>query len=325
MISTMNYVCIEEACCRCTLTQQMDGLRCRNGHFYPFLAGTSIPVFIADATYSEEYARIDAGSVHDNSLAWLFKTFNAREEDVRNALITRLRLLPKQSVLITGAGTGNDLPHLAKALDGEGVIYAQDISPHMLSEAQARHGHLATDKLHLFFSLSDATRLPFPDNAFDAAYHFGGINLFPSIKQGIAEMSRVVRPSGRIVFGDEGVAPWLKDLDYGKMLIRNNPLDAFEPPLALLPETADEVCLSWILGNSFYVVDYTVSETGPFIDIDVPHVGTRGGSLRKRYHGQLEGVDPILKDKLYGKAFQLGVSRVDLLENILSTALEKEE
>ena len=37
-------------------------------------------------------------------------------------------------------------------------------------------------------------------------------------------MDRVVKDGGRIVFGDEGLSPWLKDTDYGKMLIDNNPL-----------------------------------------------------------------------------------------------------
>ena len=47
-----------------------------------------------------------------------------------------------------------------------------------------------------------------------------------------------------MMFGDEGVAPWLKDKEYGKIGICNEPLWAADPPLALLPETALDVILA---------------------------------------------------------------------------------
>src|SRR5450830_1476098 len=169
----------------------------------------------------------------------------------------------------------------------------------------------------IYFSCSDATDLPFVDNAFDAAYHFGGLNLFPDLKKGISEMNRVVKPGGTVVISDEGMAPWLKSTEMGEMLIKNNALYAYTPPLSLLPETARNVNLSWELSNTFFVIDFMVADTPVYIDIDVPHVGTRGGSIRSRYFGQLEGVDPALRDRLYAEAAKQGISRVALLERLL--------
>src|SRR3546814_8144504 len=60
---------------------------------------------------------------------------------------------------------------------------------------------------NLFFSVSDACHLPFEDRFFDAAFHFGGINLFDDVEGAIGEMNRVVKPGGRVVFGDEGIGP----------------------------------------------------------------------------------------------------------------------
>jgi SAM-dependent methyltransferase len=165
--------------------------------------------------------------------------------------------------------------------------------------------------------------LPFADASFDAAYHFGGINQFPDIAMGIAEMNRVVRPGGRVLIGDEGIALWLKGTELGNMLIENNPLYAHAPPLEALPETARDVNLSWELCNCFWVIDYCVSNRPLPVNIDVPHAGKRGGSIRSRYFGKLEGITPDLRDKIYAKAEQLGVSRVSYLESVLRKSLEE--
>lgn len=57
------------------------------------------------------------------------------------------------------------------------------------------------------FSVGNASYLPFPDGFFDAAYHFGGLNLFTDKKRALAEMTRVVKRGGKVVAADEGLAP----------------------------------------------------------------------------------------------------------------------
>lgn len=324
MTDQISYCCPERQCNKAKLQHLPDGLRCPEGHFYPYAPGTNVPVFASEVQDANEYAIANAAEVHDNALRWVFSTFGATEDDLRKRLVGRLRLEKGARVLVTGAGAGNDLPYLVAALSGDGEIYAQDIAKEMLLAGEVRHcAELHGSGVRLEFSVSDAMNLPFADASFDAAYHFGGINLFPDIARGIAEMNRVVRPEGRIVIGDEGIAPWLKDTELGRMLINNNALYAYEPPLTALPETAREVNLSWELCNCFYVIDYSVSDQPLPVDIDIPHVGKRGGTIRSRYFGRLEGVSPDLRDRVYAEAERRGESRVAYLESVLRAALGK--
>ena len=170
----------------------------------------------------------------------------------------------------------------------------------------------------IYFSVSDATRLPFADNFFDGAFHFGGINLFDDVKLAISEMDRVVRPGGRVVFGDEGVAPWLRDAEYGRIAITNNSLWKADAPIGLLPGNAADVTLSWALGNCFYVISFEVSEKQPYMNMDVPHKGSRGGTMRTRYFGQLEGVTEVSKRFVLEDATRLGISVHDWLERAIT-------
>src|SRR5439155_20037347 len=91
------------------------------------------------------------------------------------------------------------------------------------------------------FFTGNAMTLPFPDGYFDAAFHFGGINVFSDEAKAVAEMARVVRKGGRVVYGDEGLAPWLRDTDYGRILMNSSPLYAYETPLATVPSSARDV------------------------------------------------------------------------------------
>jgi len=325
MTSLISYRCTEPTCARTPLIQRPDGMACRNGHFFAFAHGTDVPVFASDPENSNEYSQENAAKVHDNSLRWVFSTFQTDEEGLRERLIARIGLMKGERVLITGAGAGNDLPYLVRALMGRGDIFVQDIAKEMLLAGVSRYrSELAGSGVELHFSVSDATNLPFDDGFFDAAYHFGGINLFPDIAKGIAEMNRVVKSGGNIVIGDEGLAPWLVDSELGRMLVNNNALYACTAPLAALPPTARNVKLSWELSNCFYIIEFQASTEPLPIDIDVPHLGKRGGTIRSRYFGRLEGVSPTLRDRIYEEAERRGISRVAFLESAFLAALDKD-
>ncbi len=270
---------------------------------------------IYDERISTEYYR--------NELDWLLASFETDETALRRSLTARLQLAEGARVLVTGCGLGGDLPAIRSLIGKAGQIYAQDISVAMVTGAQDLLAKTADGDAAwpVFFSVGDAAKLPFPDNFFDGAYHFGGINLFADIQAAIAEMDRVVRPGGRVVFGDEGIGPWLRDKEYGKIGLANNPLWAASPPLELLPETALDVHVHWILGNFFYVIDFEVSDAGPRFNIDVVHKGRRGGCARSRYFGQLEGVTPETKQKVREAAAAMGLSVHDWLEQAIAKAL----
>lgn len=316
------YRCPDRSCNRQPLAPDAGGFACPNGHRFAFAPGTEVPVFDRVPEDANEYSQVQAAQKHDNALLWVLATFRADEASLRERLVARLALKKGDRVLITGAGTGNDLPFIARGLMGSGEIYAQDISLQMLLAGVERYAaDVERAGVRLHFSASDATRLPLADGYFDAAYHFGGINLFSDIRQGIAEMNRVVKAGGKVVIGDEGIAPWLRNTETGRMLVRNNPLYECEAPLAQLPETVREPQVSWELCNTFYVIEFCACRDPLPIDIDVPHVGTRGGSIRTRYFGQLEGVDPDLRDRVYEEALHRGLSRVEFLESVLRGAL----
>lgn len=325
--TTGEYVCTQPQCLMRPLIASDEGLACdspkhKGNRLTLFAPETSTPVFECQAPEVDEYNVSNAAQIHDNALSWLFRTFKTTEFDLRTNIVRRLNLRPGHRVLITAAGAGNDIPFVTDTLGESGEVYAQDYSKEMLlwGERRVREQHRSAG-VALFFSVGDASRLPFRSNFFDAALHFGGINLFPDKRLAIEEMDRVVRPGGRVVLGDEGAAPWLKGTEQANILVCNTSLYAYDPPLDLLPVTAREVDLSWVLSNSFFVVSFTVSRDPLPFDIDVPHVGRRGGSMRTRFYGQLEGVDPCLKAEVFAEAERQGVSRVELIERMLRAGL----
>lgn len=302
-----------------------DGLVREDGFLYPWLRGTEvgIPNFLGGFTPGEAgqqslamYDHAAAADVYRNFLDWLLATFGEEPHAFRRGLVSRLGVGSGARVLVTGCGLGDDLGAVRDLVGDVGELYANDLSAELIIAA-ARNPVVIEAKASL--AVCDAHTLPFPDGFFDAAFHFGGINLFDDVKRAIAEMGRVVRVGGRVVFGDEGVAPWLKETEYGRIAITNNRLWAASAPLALLPFNALDVQLSWVLGNCFYVIGFDVSAEGPYINLDVPHKGWRGGSMRTRYYGQLEGVSEELRRFVIEDAARSGISVHAWLEKVIAS------
>ena len=119
-----------------------------------------------------------------------------------------------------GCGSGRDTQYIANKIGSGGALFAQDISRSMLVQA--------VEKLNDFpgfssFSVANGSSLPFLDNYFDAVYHFGGLNSFSDIKQTFSEIARVTKPGGRVVIGDESMPLWLRDTEFGQILMNSNP------------------------------------------------------------------------------------------------------
>jgi len=243
---------------------------------------------VPDFTYPEELQPSDeeflrkyegGAQQYDVGLQWLFRSFFLNQESVRAAMVARLELQPGARVLEVGCGTGKDTLHIARALAGSGELFAQDISPAMLAIAKTETAEAAVP---IEFSVGNAAYLPFADGQFDAVFHFGGINEFGDITRALAEMTRVTRIRGKVVVGDEGIAPWMRDRPFGQILINANPLYRHTPPLAMLPEAARDVHLNWIIANAFYLIDYRVGEGPPAVNLDLPIPG-KGDTLRSRF------------------------------------------
>ena len=268
------------------------------------------------------YDASDSAAIYRNFLDWLYATFNEDEAQFRRSLIDRLHLKKGQRVLVTGCGLGDDVLAMLDAFGSDCQVVATDLSTEMMAgTARALESRTAAEQAVVELHACDACQLPWADCTFDAAFHFGGINLFDDQKLGVAEMARVVKEGGRVVFGDEGVAPWLKDTDYGKMVVTNNPLWAADSLIAQLPFSAVNVQQSWVLGNCFYMIEFDKRSAGPKIDPDIHHKGWKGGSMRTRHLGRVEGITPELKDRLQAFARKSGMSVHELLESAVAQKL----
>ena len=178
-----------------------------------------------------------------------------------------------------------------------------------------------SNNIKIEYSAGDATYLPYPDNYFDSAYHFGGLNTFSDIQRAFKEISRVVKVGGRVVIGDESMPPWLRKSEFGKVLMNSNPHYKYNIPLEFLPECARDVNLKWVIGGVFYLFDFTVGDGVPKADFDFEIPGPRGGTHRTRYFGTLEGVTAEAKE-LAVKAQEISGKSMHewLTDVIISTA-----
>ena len=275
----------------------------------------------------QQYEEYYTEEFYDNIMEWLFQSFYEDEEAVRETMVNALALKPQARVLEIGCGTGCDSYRIARRLDSEGELFLQDLSAAMVDITKKRlerdYEKLGLScKLNYF--VSSARKLPFPDQSFDALFHFGGFNNFEDPKGTLAEFSRVVKEGGKIVVGDESVPPWLAGTTFGEIVCTNNPLFKYKAPLEHLPEGARDVNVRWLLGSCFYLIEFRVGNGPPPINLDLPHKGRRGGTMRTRYYGQLEGVSMEAKEMAQKAAEKKGVSLHEWLDQLVRSASQKD-
>jgi ubiquinone/menaquinone biosynthesis C-methylase UbiE len=105
-------------------------------------------------------------------------------------------------VLDVGCGTGVQTVELAKF--GEQVV-GLDISRELLKIAQDKCQH----KPNVLLLEADATKIPFPDDYFDAVFSYGDVlSHIPDYKTALAEMARVCRPGGTVTFEADNKWYW---------------------------------------------------------------------------------------------------------------------
>lgn len=280
---------------------------------YPF----ELPV--ADQKALQQYE--DRADAYDRFLPLTFSTYGEDEQVVRNAMVDKLNLTPGSIVLETGAGTGRDSEIIAKRLGPDGKLYIQDLSPSFLNKNLERMHGVDT---HVEPALANGYYLPFADNSFDACFHFGGINAFGDIKRAFSEMARVTKPGGKVVVGDESMPPWLRETEFGKILMNSNPEFVYTLPLDKLPVEARKTRLEWIIGGVFYLIDFVVGEGEPGADLDFDIPGARGGTHRTRLYGQLEGVSAEAKRMAYEARAKTGKSMHQWLDEVVREAAQRD-
>jgi len=266
-----------------------------------------------------EYDRV-AEQIYDAALDWQFAALHEDEEAVREFMVDMLAPKPGARILEVGCGTGRDSLRLARRLDGSGALFMQDLSPNMVRtciKRMAEYDRQMHFKCALYYSISNATYLPFPSEFFDAVFHFGGFNEFHDHKRAGEEFARVVKLGGTVLFGDESVGPWLRGTEFGGIVTTNNPLFNHELPLGSIPICARDVTVRWIMGSCFYVITFRKADGPPPLDLDLPHKGWRGGTMRTRYFGVLEGVTPEAKELARKAAASTGMSVHQWLDRLV--------
>jgi ubiquinone/menaquinone biosynthesis C-methylase UbiE len=221
----------------------------------------------------EQYEQYEASSdSYDLGVDWLVRFFREDEAALRNKVHDLLELGPDSRVLETGCGTCRDSVHLARRLGSSGELFLQDLSANMLELGRRRMAPERAGEegccLIEFFE-GNAAHLPFADGFFDAAYHFGGLNFFTDKRRALAEMTRVVRRGGKVVVGDEGLAPWLRNTPYANTLTSLGEHYLHAAPVDLLPDCARDVAVRWVAGNAYYLIDYRVGDGPPQPDLDL--------------------------------------------------------
>ena len=115
----------------------------------------------------------------------------------RNSLATLSDSKPGK-VLISGAGTGLDLP-LLPALHR---YTALDFNPAMLERAKSRR-----EGLDVEFVLGDSMDLPFADAQFDTVVLHLIVAVVPEPRRCLSEAARVLKPGGSIILFDKFLQP----------------------------------------------------------------------------------------------------------------------
>lgn len=205
-----------------------------------------------------EYAELAVS--YDNLMSWVFEIVNEDEEKARAFMTDQLNVKKGDKVLEVGCGTGSDSVHIYEKVGAEGELFLFEISEAMLRLAKNKLSAKKTKNENVFYGLADVTKLPFPDNFFDSAFHFGGLNNFPDKAGAIKELNRVVKHGGKVVIGDESIPPWLRNDTHGQTLMEYNSQYKHHIPLDILDPKSRNVTVRWLIGNAFYLIDYVVSK-----------------------------------------------------------------
>ncbi|HLY70460.1 MAG TPA: class I SAM-dependent methyltransferase [Puia sp.] len=298
-------------------------LVCSNNHKFVIKEG------IPDFTWPKNLAIIDQETKqlydkladdYEKFASFPFQTFREKEEEVREKMTDKLNLSPSNVVLEVGGGDGRAAIHIINRIP-EGQLYFQELSSSFMSKAFYRL-ETYTDKIH--FSIANASYLSFSDNYFDAAFHFGGINTFAEIKRCLQELARVVKPGGKVVVGDEGIGPWLRNTEFGKIMINSNPLIGYVAPVEMLPVEARNVKVEWILMGAFFLIEFIVGDSEPNANYHIPIPSERGGSHWSRYYGNLEGISDEGKKLAQAARAKTGKSMHDWLDQVVKDAAKNE-
>lgn len=172
------------------------------------------------------------------------------ERPMREARKKSLAALPtceSRRVLLSGAGTGLDLP----LLPAMHHYTALDFNPAMLAHAKPRAA-----KLDVEFVLGDSMALPFADAQFDHVVLHLIVAVVPEPQRCLSEAARVLKPGGTIILFDkflqpQQLAPLRRSLNIITRRLVTRLDVVFEEVLRAAPEL-EVVSDTPVLGNGWF-------------------------------------------------------------------------
>ncbi|MCX5193275.1 class I SAM-dependent methyltransferase [Streptomyces sp. NBC_00249] len=134
------------------------------------------------------------------------------------AAVARMRLLPGQTALDLGCGSGRAMPALRSLVGETGTVLGVDLTPAMLTAA-AQVGREGPGRL----LLADCVRLPLASGAVHGIFAAGLLDHLPRPRTALAEWARVCAPGGELLlFHPSGRAE--RAARHGRPLSPDDPL-----------------------------------------------------------------------------------------------------
>ena len=254
---------------------------------------------------------------YDEYLPVAFELFDVDELNTRKGLIDRLNLSSNSTVLDLTSGTGEDSSLILKHIPN-GKLWMSDLSKNMLLQAKKKISKINKKNIptkYLNFDLSG--NFPIKSNYFDKVYSFTGLGGSSNPRKSLSEINRVLKLGGKAVIVEKSAPPWMKGTTFNDILIKGNPMFANDIPIDLLPHNISEVSVSWIMQNTFYVIEFTKSKL-PDCKFDLPLPGSRGGSFNSRFFGQIEGVSIQTKNLAIEAIKKSNKSAFEWIDSVIS-------
>ncbi len=182
-------------------------------------------------------------------------------------------------ILSIGAGTGGDLAVLKKF----GSIYAFDIDQNVID--------MISDDMVVEKQVADAQSIPYEDNKFDMVVAFEVLEHIQNDKKAVAEIKRVLKPGGYLVFSVPAFNTLFGPKDkahfhmrrYNKKMIRN-----------LLPDFKEHRIGYWMFTLFAPAVMQRVWEK-VFVSEEKYHPYIPAKPINKLFYGILQGENYLIR------------------------------
>ncbi len=164
-------------------------------------------------THSHRRATLDADAVREAYRRWAGvydSVFGAISSPARQRAVAAVNALPGTRVLEVGVGTGLALPLYRRDKQVVGI----DLSAEMLAHARTRVAAESLGNVSALLEM-DAEDMTFGDASFDIAVAMFTATVVPDARRLLAEMRRVVKPGGELLFvnhfrAERGLRWWVE-------------------------------------------------------------------------------------------------------------------